>query len=497
VRRVLRLSILALLASSAAGAQAAAPKGSRCKFDFAASHPFQSFKLPSGQYNVFTGGNVVATCKSKGLVVNSDSLEYYGDEGRTVLIGRVDYREPRLRLKSDLLTYFENDERILATQNVDARLPSGSTVKGPSLDFLRAVPRLRSQQSATAAGRPTITLVERDAQGKAQPPVKVTGNTVWMQGDSVVSSFGSVVVVRPELTATGDSLYADAGSGLLRIMRTPKITGTKGRPFTLVGETIDLLTKKRKLDRVLSRNAAQATSEDLTLKSDSIDLRVVDDLLQRAIAWGKSRAHATSQTQSIVADSIDVLMPGQRVREMRALRAASAEGAPDTVKFRTAEKDRLTGDTIIAHFDTVATKDTTKKPQMRELVAMGIATAPATSLQHLPPKDTSLCVPAINYVRGRAIRVTLVAGKIDSVKVTDPEVSGGVYVEPRADSTARGCRGALVAIPAAAAAPVLSVPTGAVSGTSPRQAPTPPPSPPPAAPPVTTTPASIPAPKRP
>jgi hypothetical protein len=79
-------------------------------------------------------------------------------------------------------------------------------------------------------------------------------------------------------------------------MRKPKMVGTKGRPFTLVGETIDLLSKRRKLERVLSKTAAEATSEDLNLKSDTIDMRVTDDLLQRATAWGKGRAHATFST---------------------------------------------------------------------------------------------------------------------------------------------------------------------------------------------------------
>jgi lipopolysaccharide export system protein LptA len=487
------LMMLALLPCVAL-AQAKAPSG-RCAFDVKAERQGRLIKLPSGQMNAFTAGNVVATCKAQGLVLRSDSLESYGDEGRIVFIGHVDYSEPRLKLKSDELTYFQREERILATNNVDARLPSGSTIRGPQLEFLRAIPKVRAQQ-ATATNRPTITLVEKDAQGKAQPPVKITGNTVWMQGDTLVSSSGNVVVVRPELTATGDSLFADAGSGLLRLMRQPKITGTKGRPFTLVGETIDLLTKRKKLDRVLSKSGAEATSEDLTLKSDSIDLRVVDDLLQRAIAWGKSRAHATSQTQSIVADSIDVLMPGQKVREMHALRLASAEGAPDTVKFRTPEKDRITGDTIIAYFDSIPTKDTTKKLLMRELVATGIPGTPATSLQHMPPRDTSLCIPAVSYIRGRVIRAAFVAGKLDKVNATDPDVGGGLYLEPEPDSTAHGCHPALAATPIATT-PALSAPGNPRAGSTPGQAPTPPPRLPPATPPVTTTPAPVPATKRP
>ena len=470
MRRRSALGVVFALAPALAAAQAAKAPTGRCSFDVKAERQGLLVKLPSGQRNAFTAGNVVARCSAQGIVLRSDSLESYGDEGRIVFIGHVDYAEPRLKLKADLLTYFQREERILAVQNVDARLPSGSTIRGPQLDFLRAIPRVRPQQQATATGRPTISLVERDAQGRAQPPVRITGNTVWLQGDSVVSSAGQVVVVRPELTATGDSLYADAGNGLLRLMRVPKIVGTRGRPFTLVGETIDLLTKNRKLERVLAKNTAEAQSEDLNLKSDSIDLRVTGDLLQRAIAWGKGRARATSTTQSIVADSIDVQLPAQRVRELHAVRRATAEAAPDTTKFRALENDRLTGDTIFALFDSVPAKDTARKPRIRETIATGNA----TSLQHLAPNDTSCREPAVNYVRGRQIRITFVAGMIDKVTVTDTgEVSAGVRVDPR------NC-----GRPAAASAPGR-LPLVPPSGTVDRTAPASPHSAPPVTPPAT------------
>jgi hypothetical protein len=393
-----------------------------------------SYKLPSGQRNNFLGGNVVARCPAQGLVLRSDSLEAYGDDGRIIFIGHVDYREPRLKLRSEYLTYFQRDERLLATQNVVATLPSGTTLTGPQVEFFRAVAGIRPQQSATAIGRPTINLVEKDSLGRPQPPVKITANTIYLQGDSIVSAVGQVVVVRPELTAVGDSLYADGGSGLLRMMRQPRITGTKGRPFTLVGETIDLTTKERKLNRVVAKNAAQAHSEDLDLASDTIDLRVADNLLQQAIVWGKSRAHATSPTQSIVADSINVIMPAQHVRELHALRGAVAEAMPDTTKFRTKDKDRLTGDTIVAYFDSVPPKDTTTKPQIR----LTVATGHATSLQHLAPQDTSLCVPAISYVTGRVITAHFDSAQVTTVEITDKEGATGVLAQP--DSTAEGAR---------------------------------------------------------
>jgi hypothetical protein len=425
--RTLALAMLVVATDvTIAHAQKVTPGAGKCALEVQYER-INSIQLPTGNRNSYLGGNIVATCASQHMVLKSDSLEQYGDEGRFFFIGHVDYKEPRVKLKSDFLTFFQREDRLLAFLNVDAVLPNGSTLKGSSLEYFKTIPKVRPRQKGIAVGRPTLTIIDKDAQGKPQPPVTVTGNTIWLDGDSVVASAGEVVVVRPELTATGDSLYLDGGSGLLRMMRKPRIAGTKGRKFTLVGETIDLLSRRKKLERVLAKNAGEAVSEDLTLRSDTIDLRVTDDLLQRAVVWGKSRARASSPSQTIVADSIDVLMPGQRVREMHALRAASAEGAPDTTKFKTPEKDRLTGDTIIAYFDSIPARDTVTKARIRELVAI----SKATSYQHLPPQDTTFRIPAINYVCGQRITVTFDSAKVRLVKVLDSNPPcGGVYVEP-------------------------------------------------------------------
>ena len=477
----LSLAAIALLLSAArAGAQIGPAPSGRCALDLSFDRPGLAIKLPSGQRNIYVGGNVVARCAAQRLVLRSDSLEYYGDEGRAFFIGRVDYTEPRLTLKSDFLTYFQREERILASSNVDAKLPSGSNLKGPQLEFWRSLPGVR-EQHATAIGRPTISIVQTDSAGRPQPPVTVTGNNVWMLGDSVVASSGQVVVVRPELTASGDSLFLDAGPGLLRLMRNPRVSGRKGRPYTLVGQTIDVLTRERKLERVLAKSKAEATSEDLNLKSDTIDLRVVNDSLSRAIAWGKSRSRAVSASQSIIADSTDVVMPGQRLREMHAVGGAVAEGAPDSSRFRTPERDRLTGDTIVAHFDTAASlkRDSTSKPKIRLLVSSGHA----TSLQHLPPRDTTLRTPAIVYVVGSAIDVSFDSGAVKTVRVQDDSLSTGLYLEPeRPDSTRRRPADAAAIAPGAAARPAGDA----------RQAPSTPP-PPSSTPAITTTPPAVPA----
>ncbi|MBA3670730.1 MAG: hypothetical protein H0W68_01735, partial [Gemmatimonadaceae bacterium] len=466
------LAVAALFVALPAAAQKTGAATRRCQFVFENATPnthLFSVELPSKQRNVYIGGGIIARCPSEGQVLRSDSLEVYGDEGRYFFIGHVDYVDRRIKLKSEYLTYFQREERLLAVITVDATLSSGSTLKGNQLEVWRAQPRIRPQR-AVATGRPTISLVERDPQGRAQPPVVITGNIITLEGDSTVFAQGEVTVVRPELRAQSDSLHLDGARNVLHLIRNPKITGTKGRPFTLEGKSIDLVSRRRKLERVVAMDSGEATSEDLTLQADTIDMRIADDLLQRAVAWGRSRARAVSPTQTITSDSIDVIMPAQRVRELHAVRKAVAEAVPDTSHFKTKERDRLSGDTIVARFDSIPARDTISKSRVRLLVATGSATA----LQHLVAKDTACHLPQINYVTGQTITV-----HFDSAGVSrgQNEKSSGVLLEPDA-SCGKSVAGATRA--AGSGSPASSAP--ASNGQPPPAAP---PARPPVAPPVT------------
>ena len=85
--------------------------------------------LPTGQQVAFLGGGVLLKCPARGITLRSDSAEQYPD--RDFLVGHVVYDEPRFHVTSDYLTHYPTDERIVAVQNVNARLPSGSTLVGP------------------------------------------------------------------------------------------------------------------------------------------------------------------------------------------------------------------------------------------------------------------------------------------------------------------------------------------------------------------------------
>jgi hypothetical protein len=122
-------------------------------------------------------------------------------------------------------------------------------------------------------------------------------------------------------------------------------------------------------------------------------------------------------------------MPGQRIREVRALRNAYAESNPDS-GIVTTQRDWIRGDTIVAHFDTVATNDTTSKPKIREIIAEGSARSfYQMKSSKAPPNE-----PTVNYVRGRIIDIIFEDRKVATVTVVDRAT--GVLVEPAEASAA-------------------------------------------------------------
>jgi hypothetical protein len=136
-------------------------------------------------------------------------------------------------------------------------------------------------------------------------------------------------------------------------------------------------------------------------------------------------------------------MPGQRVREVRALRNGYAESNPDSGVVSD-KRDWIRGDTIIARFDTVVATDTASRPRIRELVAAGNA----RSFYQMKSSRAGQTQPSVNYVRGRIIDIDFDQGTVSTVTVTDRAT--GVLIEPAVESAV-----ARPAIPPAPARPRL------------------------------------------
>lgn len=419
---------LAALGARAEAQGANAP--TRCTFE---SDRFRADSIAGIGTVFYAGGGVRIHCPERKITITGDSAERFQDHDQ--VIGHAVYDEPRLHVTSDFLNYFQNDERVVAVSNVHARLPSGSTLDGPQAEFRRAVPRIRPRQQISAIARPTITIVENDSAGKPQPPTTVVANTVFMDGDSLIYGGGQVVITRTDIDATADSAFIDQTQETMHLMRNPVVNGKRDRPFTLTGDLIDAFWHDRKLSRILSQANAKAVSDSLTLTADTLDLRVTNDQLNHAYAWGSSKqARVISPSQNMTADSLDVSMPGQRVQLVRAVRMAFAEGRPDTARFvvtRPDTTDWLKGDTIVARFDTLSTRDTTQNPEIRQVTALGNA----SSLYHLAASDSAERRPAMNYVTAREITVNFNEKKVATVTTVDSVA--GVHLDPIPDSTAK------------------------------------------------------------
>ena len=393
-----------------------------------------------GQARVsYGGGGIVVRCPTRNITLVADSGRQEGSD-RIDLYRGVHYTEPgKIDLKSDVLTYFEVDERVFVTGHVIATLPSGSTLVGPEATYLRMIPGRRLLEELTAVNTPTVTIAP--AQGDTAKPVTVNATTIYMKGDSLIYASRKVRITRNDLIALGDSAFLDgrAGQETMRLMFTPSVQGLTGRKFRLEGEIIDAYSKSRKLERVVARGKGHATSQDLQIASDTIDLRMSNDALERAIAWSRpGLANAKSPGQTIDADSIDVVMPKQKVSVIYAVRRAYAQAEADSVRFKTPEKDWLKGDTVTAWFDTTALKDTSSTPPIKRILATHHANS-AQAYYHMAPNDTAEHRPAISYVRGHQIRLDFDSRKVVLVSVQD-SVSG-YYLEPTADSTKTADKG--------------------------------------------------------
>ena len=376
---------------------------------------------PSGRYLMILGRGVVVSCAGQNNRISADSAQMSEDDGVLYLIGNVHYTEPQAAIDAERMTYYRSEDRLNAQGNVVARMSSGSVMRAPAADYYRAVVG-RPVARTIATGRPQLSLVEKGPGGASAPPVEVVADGIVVVGDSLVYASKRVEIARTSVRATSDSAFLDSEREFVRLMQSPVVTGQGERPFTMRGGVIDLFSRERRLERVLATPSGHVVSNDLELLADSIDLRLSNDQLQQAYAWGPGRARATSPDRDITADSIFVSTPGQRLREMHAVGKALAASIADTATVISSERDWISGDTIVARFDSAASGDTTRVFP-RELVASGSA----RSFYQFGNPEGLRERPTVNYVRGRVIAIAFADGEVSTVTVTDQ--ASGVYLE--------------------------------------------------------------------
>ncbi|MBK6488066.1 MAG: hypothetical protein IPF98_14660 [Gemmatimonadetes bacterium] len=432
-----------LFVANTARAKPAEKAAERCLLDVDGDRS-QFIKDPISQkYTSYFGGGVVGRCRTQDITITADSAEFYDQNQLYYLLGNVKYREKRVDLDADKLTYFRGEERLLAEGTSSPSCPDSSTMTGPRAEYFRAVRGVRATQRVVATSRPTLKLYEADSAGARRgEPVILIADQINGEGDSLFVAWGRVELDRTDILARGDSAVLDNARQFSRLMKQPVVESKGKDAFTLRGREIDMFARNKQVERVLSKDSAVAVNQDLTLASDTIDLRVKENRLQRAYAFGPGAASAISRDRTIIADSLDVRMPDQKLREMFAVGNAYAETEPDSMTIKSTERDWLRGDTIVARFDslpaadaspasdtTTPAADSTARPRIRDLLASGSA----SSFYQLA-NNKGERKPGMNYVRGRQIIVDFKEQEVQTVTVVDS--ASGIFLEAVPDSVA-------------------------------------------------------------
>jgi hypothetical protein len=387
----------------------------------------------------FAGGGVRLSCLGTSVRMESDSVAYYFRRTGILVnfIGNVHYRDSLITMDADRGTYYKNGEKWEARGNVVTRnLENGSTLTGPSLDYLRVMPGVRDTAEIYSIGRPTIKSVTTDSAGNRGEPYVIVGDRIRIRGNDRTWAGGKVTVDRSDFAALGDSLYLDSGAGEFGVLvGKPQMRGLGKDSFNLTGERIELTLDKREITYVKALGNGHAVSTQVDLVADTIGLDLDARSLSQTLAWGDSiKPRALASEYEIRGDSVAFDTPGQQLRQVRSFQHAWVGGKTDSL---TRERDWMAGDTVVASF---TPWDSAGIPRTRldRLEASGAARSYYRVAESRVPGG----LPSINYSRGERIGIQMKPAGLKGVERVD--IHGqvdGVYLEPTpvvapADSTA-------------------------------------------------------------
>jgi hypothetical protein len=375
--------------------------------------------------NLFAGGNVHVRCRGQNIHIYSDSLASYG--GRVIqFIGKVRYRDSSTALDADFGTYFKDGEHFDAQGNVNhTDLKSGSTIVGPRVDYYRAIPRYRPETEVRGFSRPTIKFVVKDSLQRPTDPYVIVGNTVQIVGSDQIRAGGMVTIDRFDLTGRADSLWIDSGR-LERgqMLNNAEIHGIGVDTFDLVGKDIDLTLRKKELTGLKARVKAKATSKDVVLDADSIQVTLANRQVEQIRAWGKDiRPKAVSGDYLVLGDSLVIETPNRQLSSVQAYGGGWAGFRPDSGATR---KDWISGKTVVAQF-TERDSAGVKTNAIKELQA----DEGAKSYYEMAPEKPNT-KGSINYTRADHITVTMrVTADSNTVERVDARGNvDGVHLQP-------------------------------------------------------------------
>ena len=173
----------------------------------------------------------------------------------------------------------------------------------------------------------------------------------------------------------------------------------------------------------------------MTLTSDTIDLRIENDLLDHAYAWGTTSTARRScrRAQNMIADSLDVTMPGQHVQLVRALRHAFAQGRPDTTRYKiSTDPTRPIGSSATRSSRTSTASARSPRDTSKIAAASSSsspAATPARSITSRRATATSTARRSTTSRRATSPSISTTRTKVATVTTVDSVT--GIFIEPR------------------------------------------------------------------
>jgi hypothetical protein len=422
IGRLLLLAALGAALPAAAGAQS-----QQCRVQLVSSSDSGGF---IGQ-SYFASGDVRLRCAGQPITMETDSVIAHAS-GDVEFHGYMRYRDTSVAIDARQAYYRKATETWEARGNVVVRnLETGSTVRGPAIDYMRPAGGLRDSAEMYATGRPQVEYFDADSTPDAPPePYVILADRLRSRGNALIWGGGRVTIDRSDMRARGDSLRLDTGEaddGTL--LGSPVFQGLGADSFSLAGARIDFALEGRKLSYITASGRGHLERGDWDLRADTIAADLDAGEVQQLLAWGQTiRPDATSERHAVRGDSLAFDLPGEVLRQIRVFGSGWLAGAIDSA---TRERDWMSGDSLVADF--VVAEGDSAESALSRISARG----DARSYHRVEPTDPGEA-PSIAYVRGDGILIRMQPGGGERVERVD--VAGqveGIQLDPDGGRTAR------------------------------------------------------------
>jgi len=377
-------------------------------------------------------------------------------------IGRVRYTDEENVLTAGYVRYMEADRQAIAMGDVVLTdRATGSVIEGPVMNYYQASASREESLIQIASGRPHAILVSvAKTDSTRRDTTVVDSDRMDITGRSRFEGWGSVELTRSDMVGIGEEALYDREEGTLRLIREARLTSDD---YVLAGDTVTGLTNEfDEIEELTALGMGRLDGRDVNVGAPRIRIFFVAGEVNRLVAVGlppatgpeseslageeprldpRTQAVATSTDFQLMADSIDVLAPGQVLQQVISVGRARGERLGDDLADANvptiAARDWMKGDTVIAIFvespdevaeaPDVAPDSAARNVQVERVIAVGIGER-ATSSYRVKDDENADAESGINYMLARRITIHMKAGNVAAVEA-DGEVQG-MYLQP-------------------------------------------------------------------